>query len=254
MAAKDIRALTFLDIETTGTDRATDAILEVGIMVVDLKTRAITAEYESLVKPPTRGDLSWVFDLPPWWDPETGGWALPEYHLNKGTFRDADWSKAKPLEYVLKDVADYLPGCTLAGQNPVFDRDFLQRDFQRAGITWPDTDYHLIDVAPMALPLVMAGTVPGVSLYHTRTWAGCSGEQRHRAFQDLADTIQVFFCLVDTFTLGLDVDAGWSPWTFEEGRFRGELVRAGITDLERINRMAAGLRPALIPGDVLSRG
>lgn len=176
---KEIKQLLFLDCETTGLDETTDEIVEVAGALVDLQTREVMAHCSHLVQ----------HTKPIGFQPER--------------WEAFNWNEAWPLHEAMTNLAHLMNGQTIAGQNPGFDVRFIRAAMARCGIPYPETDYHLVDVSSMAIPLVMAKRVEGISLRHTRLWAGCTGEQTHRAFGDVVDTIEVFFKLCDTFNLGL---------------------------------------------------
>lgn len=200
MNSKDITHLTFIDVETTGHDPNgdTDAIIEVAISRVCLKTREVTAHFSTLITP-EGSDHPHAIN-----HPLDTGWDLGPYHIENGHFQDVDWRHGMPLGDALKflQVMGFEDGATIAGQNPHFDLRYLKRDFALCDRPWPALDYHIIDLCSPALFLVMNGTVPGVSLRHLIPWAygEPNRKQQHRAVNDVEDTIRVFWALYDQFT------------------------------------------------------
>lgn len=200
MSMAQIQRLTFVDIETTGLlgpSTRKDSIIEVAAAVVDLKTRAVVDQWTTLITP--HGDQSGSNYLPfPFGRVD---WILGDYHLKAGHFDGVDWSTAMDWDQALKVLgARFLTeGATLAGQNPGFDADHLQRDWSALGWDWPSLDYHRIDLCSPAIFLVMAGLTEGASLRYSAKWAGC-GPQRHRAMSDVNDAIRVFWAMADHFT------------------------------------------------------
>jgi DNA polymerase III epsilon subunit-like protein len=200
VTSKQITHLLFWDVETQGLDPKVHAVLEVALAVVHLGTRQIVSQYESLVAPVGQYIMHGTFPF----HTHTGKyeWIIPDFHGSR--FQDVDWSTAKTMDRILDEIGMMLSGATLAGQNPKFDRDFIMQAYDVLGRRSPKTDYHQFDVASPSLFLMMSGRVPGVSLKHTREWAGFSGEQSHRAMQDVEETIGVFWKHYDTYTAGLD--------------------------------------------------
>lgn len=201
------KELVFIDAETSalaGPDANTDKIIEVAAARVDLKTRAIVDSWETLVHD-GRGRA-----------PQIGAFHGDRYaHVN--------WSTGLSLEQTLDTLGRCFltKGATIAGQNPGFDLRYLRRDWEeidehyatkhtnherRLG-SWPQLDYHLIDLVSPSFFLAMQGVVPGCSLRHTLPIVRPGRAQTHRAMQDVLDTIAVFWMLADMMERGWNARA-----------------------------------------------
>lgn len=199
MKTNELKKLVFVDCETTaklfkpGISTCEDSIVEAAAAIVNLDTREIELEKNWLIKP--HGPQSFDKDHIRMWD-------LGDFHIKNGHFKDTDWNSANEWIDVMAELSTSFlaSSATIAGQNPKFDLDHFQRDFAELNIEWPKLDYHIIDIAPAAIFLVMAGIVPGMSLRHTSKWAGCS-TQKHRALDDVHDTIKVFWAMYDFYIL-----------------------------------------------------
>jgi DNA polymerase III epsilon subunit-like protein len=121
-----LRAIAFVDIETTGLDPSRHDILEVAVVRVDARSLEVLSEYSSLVTPERIEEA----------DPEA---------LAICGFTRAGWTHAVPLFDALVAVARHLDGTLVAGHNVGFDWAFLQAGFQRTGLTLPPVDYRLGD-------------------------------------------------------------------------------------------------------------
>lgn len=202
-----ITTLTFLDIETTakeGPDSWKDSIVEVAATRIRLEDRQVLDRWDSLIKP--WGDQAGR----PFATAKDAGplaWELGEYHTKPGTFRGVDWDNALDYGVVLDILRDRFltEGATIAGWNPGFDIGHIKRDFFGAGRAWPKLDYHVIDLCPAALFLVMSGHVESVSLRNVGPWAGCP-DQIHRAGPDVDNTIAVFWAMHDFYIHGRKPD------------------------------------------------
>lgn len=165
----NLRTLTFLDLEATGTIPANDDILEVAIGLYDIKTDRMHTTYSSLVR-------------------FTG--VLPLFH--RDSFDAAELAEAPPLDIVLERIAPLLEGATIAGMRPTFDLELLYYAYQKTGVRPPVFDYHVFDLMSPALILFCNGEIEGTALKHTRRWAGIPGTQKHRALSDIQDAATVF--------------------------------------------------------------
>jgi hypothetical protein len=214
VGSKQIDHLVFLDIETTalkGPNSRLDAIVEIAAAKVRLRDRVIVDRFDTLIKP--WGDSDQVIRCNNCFAGYTRDctgpiWNLGKYHLDAGHFAGVDWNQGMTQDHALGILGErfLIEGATIAGQNPRFDLDHIQRDFTALGWEWPKLDYHVPDLCSPALFLVMAGKVEGVSLRNVIPWAYAdpNRKQAHRAAGDVSDAIQVFWAMFDYFTRGLN--------------------------------------------------
>ena len=117
------RPLAVFDLETTGTEPATDRIVEISIIKIQPDG---TSETKTRRLNPT-------VPIPP--D------ATKIHHIT-----DADVAEAPTFKQVAKGINDYLAGCDLCGYNLVrFDLRLLRAEFQRVGIDFPLDGRAIID-------------------------------------------------------------------------------------------------------------
>ena len=192
------KKITFLDIETTsksftpGPVKCFDSIVEVAAAIVNLENREIELEKNWLIQP--HGPQSKIRIN------EIRDWDFGEFHLKHETFKNVDWDLGQDRKEVMLELSQnfLIPGAVVGAQNPNFDLNHLERDFAELNIEWPKLNYHIFDLASPALFLVMGGVVESPSLRHTSVWAGCS-KQKHRALDDVHDTIKTFWSMYDFF-------------------------------------------------------
>lgn len=185
-----IDSITFIDVETTGLDSELDSILEVCWAKVAIPSLEVVHSGGGLVSP-NKNPHPFLYTA---WKPER--------------FNGANWAFAEPLHRRLLDLRACMLDSAIGGQNPMFDIGFLRTGYHHIGCEMPkhpEIDYHVIDVSSMAIPLLLRGEVEGVSLRSTRLWAGLTGEQSHRAREDVDDTIEVFRKIITRGIPGLGV-------------------------------------------------
>ena len=107
------------------------------------------------------------------------------------------WADAPEASEVLPKVAEALRGCIVAGHNPAFDWAFLTAAFRRAGLPPPDVDYHLVDTASLAWPLLRKGKIPSLSLKDLCAHFKVPKEGAHRAMADVERAFAVYRHLLE---------------------------------------------------------
>ena len=95
-----------------------------------------------------------------------------------------------------------LEGALVAGHNVGFDWAFLEAGFERAGLTLPRVDYHRLDTASLAWPLVVSGELPSMSLDPVAKLLGIERPHPHRALADARCSLAVARRLVERMRLG----------------------------------------------------
>lgn len=178
-----LKALAFVDLETTGLDPSRHDILEVAVIRVDARSFEVLAEYHTLVTPERLDD------------------AQPEALAICG-FSKAAWTNARPLRDALLAVAPLLEGALVAGHNVGFDWAFLEAGCRRAGLALPRVDYHRLDTASLAWPLVASGELPSLSLDSVATFFGLDRPRPHRALADARCSLEIARRLSERMRLG----------------------------------------------------
>jgi len=178
-----LKALAFVDLETTGLDPSRHDIVEVAVLRVDARTLEVLAEYQTLVAPERLDD------------------AQPEALAICG-FSKAAWTNAVSLREALLAVAPLLEGALVAGHNVGFDWAFLEAGYRRAGLVLPRVDYHRFDTASLAWPLVAGGELSSLSLDSLATYFGLDRPRPHRALADARCALEVARRLSERMRLG----------------------------------------------------
>jgi DNA polymerase-3 subunit epsilon len=167
-----LKALAFIDLETTGQEPTWHDILEVAVVRVDASTLKVLGQYNALVAP---GRLEY---------------ARPEA-LEACGFSKAAWAKAVPLKEALEAAAPLLEGAHLAGHDVDLDWGFLEAGYLRAGLRPPRVEPRRLDTASLAWPLFVGGEVPSVSLDDLAAHFGLSRCKPHRALSDALCALEV---------------------------------------------------------------
>jgi DNA polymerase III epsilon subunit-like protein len=219
---------------------------------VDARTLEVLDEHEALVAPERLDEAQ-----------------LDALAING--FTKAAWEHALPLREALLEVAPLLEGALVAGHNVGFDWAFLEAGFRRAGLALPNVDYHRLDTASLAWPLVVTGELPSMSLDPLATCSGSSARRPHRALADARCSLEVARRLVERMraggaVTGLPVDERqicdallgrlaqgrrqYGPWRLDDGRDYPSEAYAEVLDglhytaaeLVRRRRIEAGRR------------
>ncbi len=171
-----------LDLETTGGDRGTDRITEIG--VVKVRGGELLGTLQTLVHPEVR--------IPPAITVLTG-------------ITEAMVAEAPRLDAVLPTVLEFLEGAVLVGHNVRFDVDFLNAALARRGD--PPLRGRVVDTLALARRLVR-DEVPDCRLGTLATRLRLTTRPTHRAFDDAMATTELLHLLLERAAtwgvLGLD--------------------------------------------------
>ncbi len=171
-----LRTLAFIDLETTGLDASRHEVLEVAVLRVDARSLKVLAEYEARVRPTRLAD------------------AHPEALAVCG-YSDEEWRDALSLEEVLATVTPLLTGTLVAGHNTSFDWGFLVESYRSTALPLPSVDYHRLDTASLAWPLLATGEVESLSLNALAKHFGLHRPSPHRAMADARCALELARCL-----------------------------------------------------------
>ncbi len=175
--------IAFVDLETTGLDPSRHEILEIGVVLVEARSLEVISERELLVAPARIEDA----------DPVA---------LEIAGYSEARWADAMPLAEALLAIAPLLEGSLLAGHNVGFDWGFLEAGYRQAGLALPRVDYHRVDTASLAWPLVASGELASLSLDAVAAYFGLARPTPHRALADARCSLEVARRLSDRMRLG----------------------------------------------------
>jgi len=184
--------LAFIDVETSHLDERVGEILDLCIVRVDSRTMQEKARFQRFFLPTKPVD--------------PGAAAVNGYTEGLWRARGAGVMTAGDLYEILA----ILDGAAITGWNVKFDRGFLWEAYRQLHVRLPAVDYHMIDVAGYAWPLVVAGRVRGLSLKYSRKFFGLEGEQKHSAEADVDDEIAVFKGYMSMY-VGIPRCEAWWP-------------------------------------------
>lgn len=160
-----------LDLETTGGDRTTDTITEVG--AVKVRGGECLGTFQTLVNP---------------------GRAIPPQITMLTGLTDALVAPAPRIEAVLPSLLEFLHGTVLVGHNVGFDLAFLRRAFELAG--HGRFDPVRVDTVALARRLVR-DEVPDCRLGTLATRFRLDHKPTHRALDDALATTDVLHLLIE---------------------------------------------------------
>lgn len=211
------RPLLSLDLETTGTDLATDRIVEIGLVRLD--PDGTRRALRILVNP----------ERP-----------IPAAATAIHGISDADVEGARPFRDVAVSLCEALDGCDLVTFNGrAFDVPILRAEFDRAGFAWPCEGARIIDAFVLYREHERHTLVNAVRLYCDRDHTGA-----HHAVDDAAATLDVLMAQVGRYPdlAGLDVAAldaasgGRRPdWATPCGRVRWDSEGCAVWGFGKLN-------------------
>lgn len=172
------RDLVFFDLETTGLDPFNCGIIQIAayLRTADRKEEAAFKVY---------------IELSPFYVREEQAMQINGYSEEK-------WKAAGaiPIAEALKGFSNFVTrekGCILAAWNPVFDMSFLRNAYKVWNIAMPKAvDYHVLDVASIAWPLVQNRAIETIKLSKVCEYLGISNEGEHDAGVDVERMVKVY--------------------------------------------------------------
>ena len=166
------RPLAFFDLETTGTNVASDRIVEISILKVqpdgskEIKTKRINP---TIPIPPQSSEIHGIYD---------------EDVANEPTFKN-----------IAKSLADFLKGCDLAGYNSnKFDIPILVEEFMRAEVDFDVKNRRFVDVQNIFHQMEQRTLKAAYKFY-------CGKEivNAHSAQADIEATYEVFLAQLERY-------------------------------------------------------
>lgn len=185
-----MRAIAFIDIETTGLEADYHDIVEIAAMRIDPSTWEVQTELNVKVHP----------EHPDRIDPEA---------VRVNGYSAAHWKDALQLRNALVKLTPMLNGCVIAGHNVHFDWSFLLAAYRRLEVVQPEVDYHLLDTASLAWPLVIAGVIERPTLRALCDLLGVSNNDAHTALGDAYRAMNAYRRLAEIMNplwLGMQAD------------------------------------------------
>ncbi|MFC7344102.1 DEDD exonuclease domain-containing protein [Saccharopolyspora griseoalba] len=161
-----------VDLETTGGDRAGDAITEIG--AVKVRGGEVLGEFGTLVDPER--------DIPPAVVSITG--------ITQAMVHDAP-----RLDSVLPAFLEFCRGAVLVAHNAPFDIGFLRAGCERLGLDWPKPK--VLDTVRLARRVLTRDETPNHKLGTLARVLGARTEPVHRALDDARATVDVLHALLE---------------------------------------------------------
>lgn len=178
--------LIVIDTETGGLDPSRACIIELAAKLV-----RIDVEHRSVRVPQANLFHAYVLPDRP---------IHPQAAAING-YRDDWWAaNALPQADAFGQFLDYLDsldyqGMMWAGSNVTgFDLPFIRTDMARLGLLLPGKpkmSHRTLNTESLCFPLFVEGQTESCGIASLRKWAGCEGDQKHTAIDDVNDTIRV---------------------------------------------------------------
>lgn len=175
-----MQPIVFFDLESSGTDIATDRICSISLKKTDF-SGFVTDEFYSVVNP--------------------GFLMKPEVIAIHGITNEMAAAAPKFSE-IADTIHSFLDGCDLGGYNLLnFDVPLLWEELNRAGIVWDTTHTRVIDVGNIFKKKEERTLSAAVRFYCGREMEGA-----HNAAADVDATIDVFLAQLTRYSLPQDAE------------------------------------------------
>lgn len=160
-----------VDLETTGTSPADDAITEIG--AVKVRGGEVLGEFATLVDP---------------------GRAIPPAVVHVTGITTAMVRAAPTIESVLPGFLEFATGAVLVAHNARFDIGFLKAAAARCETPWPRPQ--VVCTVRLARRVLSRDEAPSVRLGYLARLLGASTTPTHRALDDARATVDVLHALI----------------------------------------------------------
>lgn len=168
-----MKPLCFFDLETTGTDKSNDRIVEIAMAKVD--AGKIIARFYKLVNP----------QMP-----------IPEAAYTIHGITDDKVKYAPVFKTIARPVLEFMEGCDFAGYNSnSFDIPMLYMELQRSGVDACFDGIHFIDACNIFRRKEERTLTAAVKFY-----TGYEHDNAHSAMDDVEATIKVFYSQLNRYT------------------------------------------------------
>ncbi|MDA3649251.1 DEDD exonuclease domain-containing protein [Saccharopolyspora indica] len=161
-----------VDLETTGGDRAQDAVTEIG--AVKIRGGEVLGEFATLV------------------NPERG---IPPSIVTITGITEAMVVDAPRMDTVLPAFLEFCRGCVLVAHNAPFDIGFLRANCERLGLSWPKPQ--VVDTVRLARRVLSRDETPNYKLGTLARVLNARTEPVHRALDDARATVDVLHSLLE---------------------------------------------------------
>lgn len=156
-----------VDTETTGMRAAFSRIIDIGIIRVE--HGKVVKRYQTLLNP---------------------GVSLPSFITNITSLTDEDLSGAPTFSEVALEIQELLEGAVFVAHNVSFDYNFVQSEFERAGILWKATKLCSVNLSRALFPKEKTHNLDAIISRFS-----ISISERHRALPD-AEAVFSFFQII----------------------------------------------------------
>lgn len=169
------QSIAFIDIETTGLDRDTHEIIELGVVVARLKDGelVVTDQIDLKIQPERIENAD-------------------QQALRINGYNSADWLFAVSLADAMKELAKKTEGSIFAAHNITFDYGFIESAFKKVNVE-NKMRFHKLDTISLAFGVLHTNDDIGkLSLRALCEKYGIENKKAHSAFADAYATYEVF--------------------------------------------------------------
>lgn len=156
-----------IDLETTGTNPATDKIIEIG--AVKIKNAKAVDSFSIFVNP---------------------GIPISARITDITGISDSDVADAAPIEHIIKDVLEYTEDLPLLGHNVIFDYSFLKKAAVNSGMKFEKCGIDTLKIARRILTEVPHKNLPALCRHF-----GINPGNSHRALDDAISASELYYAL-----------------------------------------------------------
>jgi DNA polymerase-3 subunit epsilon len=174
--------LIFIDTETSGLNPRRDCLISIGAVATDLRGYTIQGIFSQKVKP-------------------TGPVSAEAAAVNGYT--PEGWRDATPVAQAIHELLVMAQDRIFVAHNAPFDWGFIQAAMGH--LKWPG-DYHKVDTAALAWPLLLSGKVADLKLATLGEYFGYSNPAEHDALADAKVCRIVYLSIMRLWRYGEQFD------------------------------------------------
>ncbi len=169
--------VSFTDLETGGLDEHEHPIIELGLVQIEHYDK----ERPWLIRPYNE-----------WYSKVAPEMPVGEEAARINGYTPEKWEGAPAVTDVLLKYFDMVQWTNFGGQNPAFDKKFIDATARRHGIQWPKmSGYRLVGTEMLSWKLLLEGKIENVKQETLAAFLGL-GKQTHDALGDIRQCVKIY--------------------------------------------------------------